>query len=60
MNLVLSHVDYTITEYDVIKQSERDVITFTNKALAEKYLKTLNKQYMVYGIKHTQVFKRGE
>lgn len=61
MNLVLSHVNYTVVEHDSKTMQERDVKTFTNEVLAREFLETLDrKPYITYGIKYTDVFKRGE
>ncbi|TDM39862.1 hypothetical protein ETI10_10485 [Macrococcoides goetzii] len=61
MNLVLSHINYTIVVHDGKTMQERDVKTFTNEVLAYEFLETLDrKPYTTYGIKHTEVFKRGE
>lgn len=61
MKIVLSHVNYTIVKLDVKTLQERDVKTFTNEVLTREFLETLDrKPYTTYGIKHTEVFKRGD
>lgn len=63
MKLVLSHVNYTIVSRDIYTMVEREVKTFTNETLAKEYLRKLateNESTNLFGLKITEVFKRGE